>query len=153
MKHPMRKIAVVLLAIMLFSALTGYTYAANTTFQDMDATCQAATYMIGDDPDRKWNSSDMVVFFDPSSIGSNHYVRAMGCGTSALGAENCTIRNGVRVDHVVCSENTYYSVTNTINENGYRYAYPSIAHDGGYGTVTGEWAPDSAKSYASPSAP
>lgn len=153
MKRSIRKTAIALLAIMLFSALAGYTYAANTTFQSFSITSQAGSYSAADDASKKTDSSAMVIYINSSSIGSSHNVRVMGSGSSGVNADNCTVYNSSPADHVVCGENTYYGIKNTVREDGYSYAYPSLMHGSAYGTVSGKWAPDSAQSYTSPSAP
>lgn len=152
MKRSFRKIAVALLAVMVFSALAGYVYAANATFQEFSVTTQAGTYGAAANPRQKQAYSAMALYINSSSVGSVHNVRVMGSGNSALNAVNCTVYNNRPADHVVCGESTYYSLKNTVKEDGYGYAFPSIMHSS-YGTVSGKWAPDSGQSYASPSAP
>lgn len=153
MKCFVRKIAVALLAVMIFSALAGYTYAANTTFNDFTVTGHAGSYISADSPSKKTDSSAMVIYINSSSIGSSYNVRVMGSGSSILNAENCTVYNSIPADHVVCGKNTYYGIKNTVIEDGYKYASPSLMQGTAYGTVSGKWAPDSAQSYATPCAP
>ena len=155
MKHSIRKIAIALLAVMIFSALAGYAYAANvssTTFQGFTVTSQGGSYSAAANAREKTNSSAMVILIDTSSVGSIHNVRAMGSYGTLVNAENCTKYNNAPADHVVCGEGTYYGIKNTIREHGYTYAFPSIMHNA-YGTASGKWAPDSSQSYGTPDAP
>lgn len=154
MKRYMKKIAVALLAVMLFSALASYAYAANTEFNNFRFTAHAGDYVSAPDVVGKTNSTPMVVYIDSSSIGGSHFVRANGrTSETSMGNNNCTVYNNQLVDHVICNEGTFYSIKNVIRENGYAFAVPTIANRTSYGTVSGKWAPDSAQTYSTPLAP
>lgn len=157
MKQRFRKLAMVAVAVMIFSVLTGYAYAApNTTFRSFSITSSSGSYTaVEAKPQAKTDSSAMFVTVASGSAGSVYNVRAMGCPDWAdnVDAENVTLYNNAPADHVVCVQTTYYSVRNTVRENGYRYGVVAISHNGGYGTVTGQWASDTGQTYTTPSAP
>ena len=153
MKRYMKKIATGLLAVTVFSALAGYAYAANTTFNSFSVTTMPGSYYSVDSARAKSNSSAAVIKINTSSPGSTENVRVMGCDRLGVNAVNSTMYNSQVVDHVVCGENTYYGIRNTVREKGKYYAYLSVSPTSGSGVVSGDWAPDSVQSFASPSAP
>ena len=157
MKQYLRKFAMIVATVMVFLVLTGYVYAApNTTFRSFSITSSSGSYTaVESKPQDKIDSSAMFVSVSSGSVGGVYNVRAMGCPkwNNNVGAENMTLYNNAPADHVVCSQSTYYSIRNEVRENGYRYGIIAIGHNGGYGTVTGRWAPDTGQTYATPSAP
>lgn len=153
MKRYMKKIAVALLAVMLFSALASYAYASTATFSTFSVSGYAGDFASVGTAKEKRSTAPMVIFFDSSSVGVTHKVRALGRNNAGTGGTNCTIFNNMFVDYVICSENTYYNISNTIIEDGFTYATLSTAHGSSYGTVTGKWAPRSDRDFATPSAP
>jgi hypothetical protein len=153
MKHYMKKIAVILLAVMMFAALTAYVFAADYTFRTFEYTAQSGAYKSVESAYPRAYASDMAIYFNTSSAGSLHNVRAIG-RTSINGSDvNCTTLNGRSLDHVVCAEGTYYSIENVTLENSCYYVTLVTTHNGGYGTVSGKWAPATIQEHATPSAP
>lgn len=155
MQCHIKKIAVVLLAVMLFSIMAGYAYAGNTMYNNFNKPLYPNSYASLDVPDYKLDATAMCLQIDTSSVGGTYCVRAMGCQDedTVVGAENCTLYNNQVVDHVVCSKGTYYSIDNVLYENNYVYCTIFAMQTGGYGSATGQWSPDTAKSFATPSAP
>lgn len=155
MQCHIKKIAVVFLAVMLFSIMAGYAYAANTTLDSFNKSLYPSSYASLDMPIGKTNATPMCILIDTTSVGGTYCVRAMGCtsSSSVVGAVNCTLYNNQLVDHVTCSKGTYYSVRNLVNENNYRYCTFFAMQTVGYGSATGKWSPDTSQSFATPSAP
>ena len=137
---------------MLFSAMAGYVYAANITQKAFSKTMYGGTYSSVADPRVKENASDMFIQIDSSSIGGTYCVRAMGCGKTVVNAVNYTVYNNELVDHVVCNKGKMYSIDNVVYERSYGYGAIFVMQTGGYGTVSGYWAPDTAQSFDPPSA-
>lgn len=154
MKGYLKKITVALLAVVLFTSLASYAYAANTWFKSFEVTGYPGSYSTIPTAEKKLDSSPMVIRVDPGSVGGSYYVRANAHPSeTSITTINCTVHNNQLADHVVCNKGTYYSVKNVVRENGYVWSSMSIAQYSSYGRVYGVWAPDSDQTFATPSAP
>lgn len=152
MKRHFKKIAVVLLAIMVFTSMAGYVYAASTTFIDFNTNVYIGSYSsVTASPKLKMDASPLYIRIDENAPANSYYVRALACGSSTLNAVNCTMYNKKLVDHVIVDSGTQYSIDSVTYENGSGYAVLSLMTYGSPGTVTGQWAPDTAQDFNSPS--
>lgn len=147
MKRYMRKIAVALLAVMLFSALAGYASAswANISFNQY---ISGSSYTKLTDVGSKSDTSALYLYIG-SGPNQQHRVRALGCATTNNSqTENLTVfANGDDADYVLCFKGTKYSIHSEIKENGYDFATLSIWQLGASGNVSGQWSPDSIGEY------
>ncbi len=151
MKRHLKKIAVVLLAIMVFTSMAGYVYAANTTFRDFSQYIYIGSYSsITASPQLKTDASPLYIRLDENAPANSYFVRALACGRSTLNAVNCTIYNKELVDHVIIDSGKHYSIDSVTYENGPGCAVLSLMTYGSPGTVTGQWAPDTAQQFNSP---
>lgn len=150
MKRHFKKIAVVLFVIMLFSSMVSYSYAYGIQFENYETYISVGSYSSVDTPQPRVSSSPLVIWIDENPYGDTFYVRAMGGDGTLVNNRNCTLYDGALVDHVVVGENRYYSIKSNSYERGFYYAVISMTTYGGSGTITGEWAPYSAQTFADP---
>lgn len=149
MKKCFKKIAVMVLAVMIFSALASYV-SASAELVDVSKFTTGLTYNQLADPRWKQNATDVVVELHNSGFAGEYRIRAMGCSSSGADAVNYTYYNYQRVDYVTCNRGTIYSIDTTIYENDCDYAMLSVYPIGGSGTTTGQWSPDSLQTFKTP---
>lgn len=146
-----RKIAVALVALLLFAGLSGYAYAANTAQIYFSKYCSAGTYTTVSSPAEKTNNSEVYVYLRSLGSGSTASVRVMGSNGTISGAVNCTIYDDVLSDHVTVQTGIPYSIESVVYGRQYSHAAVSLMTYGG-GTSVGFWAPDTAQEYNEPMA-
>lgn len=136
-----RKIAVALLALLVFAGLSGYAYAANTNQIYFTKYCSAGSYTSVSDPAEKTNNTNVYLYLRSLGSASSANVRVMGCNGTMVGAVNCTIYNHVWADHVTAQLGISYSIESTVYGGHYSHAAVCLMTGGG-GTAVGFWAPD-----------
>lgn len=152
MKRNVRKIAVILLAVMLFSALTMAAY-AGTSQRDFSVYTTFGTFTLIGEEDEKDSGSDMFIKISSSNGCSSYNVRAMGCDDDGENPVNCTLYNGQAVSYVRCYLGTSYGIPNEISENNCDFATLSLYPNGPSTNTSGYWAPDTVANKYSPATP
>lgn len=141
MKRNVRKIAVILLAVMLFSALTMAAY-ASAVQRDFSKYITFSGFTAIGETGEKSNNSDLYIRIN-SCTGSNYVsVRALGCDDDGDNTVNLTRYNGQIVDSVQCYIGRDYAVDSYIYERGYDFATFALKVNGPSMTASGYWAPD-----------
>jgi hypothetical protein len=146
MKRNVRKIAVILLAVMLFSALTMAAY-ADSVQRSFTKAVSFGSYVKIADHRSKDNATPMVFQINQNSIVNYYYARAISCDYYGNGEANVTMYNSQLVDHVsMYTGSTLYGIKNLAFERG-THAVISLKSNGPSTTATGYWAPDASGSY------
>ena len=147
MKRNVRKIAVILLVVMLFSALTMVAF-ASASQRTFSKAVSFGSYVKIDNYRSKGNATPMVLQINQNNIVNYYHARAMASSsTSGNNESNVTMYNSQLVDHVsVYAGSTLYGIQNLAYERG-GYATISLKTNGPSATATGYWAPDAAQSY------
>ncbi len=141
MKRNVRKIAVILLAVMLFSALTMAAY-ASAVQRDFSKYINYTSFSTIGETGEKTDISDLYIRID-SCAGSNYVsVRALGCDDDGDNTINLTRYNNQIVDSVQCYIGRDYVVDSYIKERGYHFATFALKANGPSMTASGYWAPD-----------
>lgn len=146
-----RKIAVALVALLLFAGLSGYAYAANTNLIYYSKNCSPGTYTTVSNPAEKTNNSEVYVYLGSAASANTAYVRIMGSNGSISGAVNCTIYNDVLTDHVTIQTGTIYGIESVVYGRQLSHAAVSLMTYSG-GTLIGFWSPDTDQDYTVPMA-
>lgn len=144
-----KKIFATLSAVLLFAALAGQV-SATSYFSKISKYTSGNTYTTVTDPEYKANSTDTVVALYNSGFASTYRVTVKGCTYDGTDANNCTYYANKSVSYVVCNRGTTYSIDTVVHERAYSHAVLSVCPLGGPGTTTGEWAPDSTQTFATP---
>lgn len=147
MKRYMRKIAIALLAVMMFSSLAGYASASWANI-DIDQNFTGNEYTKLNETGSKGDTTPVYLKLE-TGPNSTHRVQALGCASNnnSQTANQTQLENGTFVNYVTCFRGTQYSIHSAIKERGYSYATLSICPMGGSGWITGEWSPDSRYTY------
>lgn len=141
MKHYMRKIAVALLAITLFSVLATNAYASIIQTRYSVSTNTTDYKPVDSNRREKSTSTPLYLQIDKNYMTPSYFVRAMGCTYSGSGT-NLTYYNGNLRDHVRCTPNAMWAIQSLIYERGYGWCYITIKANGVSSTTTGYWAAD-----------
>ena len=147
MKKTVQKIAVAVLAVVIFSALTMTAFAANIVGQTFSCQLTFGTYVKLQNHEYKSDTSPMYLDLDQNFQTTSFYVRAIGYDPYSGREENVTYYDGQIVDHVHCFANRIYGVKNLVLERGFDRATFSFLPCGSSTTVTGLWAADSAQEH------
>lgn len=151
MKRYIKKIAVVLLAVMLFSAMANYAYASiSQTYFSKYASY--GTFVKIATQREKQDETPVYLNINNNHMTPTYFARVMGCDDNGNSPVNRTLLNGQDADYVTCIPGTDYGIDNKVFERGSRWVYVDIQANGVSSNTTGYWAPDSDedKGYASP---
>lgn len=141
MKRYMRKIAVALLAITLFSALATNAY-ASITQTEYSVQTSIDSYKTIDSRRQKQDATPLYLEIEENYMTPSYYARAMGCTYSGTTGTNLTYYNGALVDHVRCTKDAMWAIQSLIYEREYGWCYIDLKANGLASTTTGHWAPD-----------
>lgn len=147
MEKTIRKIAVVVLGIVIFTVLTISAYAADPVGRGFSREMTFGTYSQLHSYDDKSDTSPMFLEIERNYQATSFYVRAIGCDSSGRNGENVTCYNGQIVDHVHCFSGNVYGVKTLALEHGFHHVTFSLLPCGLSTVVIGLWAPDTIQDY------
>ena len=150
MKKTERKIAVAVLAVMMFSALatTAYASHANLSFENVYISFAdfCGIGLVGD----KDNDTPLYVEIDNKNIARTYKVRALGCTITGDQRVNLTYDGTDLCAYAVCNVGVDYSIQSLIYERGYGYATVELCACGPSCDTSGKWSPDSVETHNNP---
>lgn len=149
MKKTVRKIAVAVLAVVIFTALATTAYASHANIDFKDISISYASFCHIEQVGDKDNDTPLYINIENKYVAQAYRVRALGCIFNGEQRVNLTYSNGELCDSVLCSVGTDYSVHSLIYERGYGYATLELMACGPTCNTSGKWSPDSVGTYTS----
>lgn len=146
MKKTVRKIAVAILAVVIFSALTMTAFAGSTQKYFSKFISFAGFTQIAE-PERKEDASPLFLEIHNNNAATMYYTRALTCNQNGENAVNLTYYNNQFVECVRCYTGQFYGINSMIYERGTGYATIAIQSCGPSLMTTGYWAPDTVQEF------
>ncbi len=150
MKRYMKKIAVCLLAVTIFTALAGYANANNYEQVSFSKHISAVGYTRLGEHRVKSDESPSFLEIKSNGIVSSYRVQVMGCNAAGANSINCTYKNGVPKTYVICYPNIGYSIQSVVYERSGFVYLNAIGGNGVGANASGYWSADTVQSFTQP---
>ena len=123
MKGFVKKFAVVVLGIMVFSMLVSAAY-ASTWLISYNVYTSGGTYNPVGKAQEKENATAVTSKINDTGFAQGYRVRVMGCDENGIDPVNRTVYNNYDVAYVFCSEDKYYVLIG-LTQHGAQNAQPN----------------------------